>query len=986
MSDIATISLRVNTSELEKGTQELDKFGSAAGVAAKSADGLGSDIDEVHKRVAEFRKRLEESTISARNSGKAQDALAESFMKQIDSIKTAGDATERLASISASLRAARRAGNIDEQNYLSLISDISRKQSEAAKTEQATAAAREIFVKKLKDQVATQKLSREELLRYRATQLGVSSTAEIYIQTLEKSNTGTQKLGRTSAAASRNIRTLATQMSRLTLGGMGGTGASLLGNLGLLTGPVGAATAALTLLGKAYYQGQQEGTEFNKALALTGNYAGITSERLNGMAKSLSGAGITQAAAAAALTRVTSAGKFTANQLEMVASTALTMQRTFDVAVDQTVSNFERLKKEPYQAAVELDQQMHFLTASQLEQIRTLSEAGNNAQAAGIAMSAYASASREASSKIEEHLGWIEKGWRGAKETASEYLDIIRAIGRDNSIEDVRSRLNTLAQFSPVASLLSSQVDVLPQITNEEKYQRDSKVAKEKAAQNAEAIQKRQNTASVNLLREYENEYEKHTRTLKEIRNSYASDEAKATATERENARYAEVMKRNEKKKTGSTAKAITDDLATRELASSQQRLAALREQETSTSKLTSQEQQLVKFNQQMADLKEKRILTSDQKSLIAREGELRASLQLEVSAASIATAHQTATEALEAMNKYTIDIAQRNQQAADAHGKTTKEIEKQAQLRQLEITYLKQKDMITKAISKAEESGAAADEIARLRQELEALTAAWKEAEGKILEGEAKAAKNSMDWGAGIAKGTKEWTTSATDMYSNMQGAATFALDSISGSMTDLVTTGKADFKDMTTSILKYLSEIMVKMALANAMKSAFGGTSFGAIFGLSDGGYVPFANGGFVGPATAMQNGFAGGGFTGNGGKYQPKGVVHGGEFVFTKEATKALGINQLYGLMHAAEGRGYANGGVVGTAPMLGFSGSAGGAGNINVVTNVTLDQSQGAGDVSASNTADTARQLQSIITKTVIDRLKKEKSPGGILYKR
>jgi lambda family phage tail tape measure protein len=60
----------------------------------------------------------------------------------------------------------------------------------------------------------------------------------------------------------------------------------------------------------------------------------------------------------------------------------------------------------------------------------------------------------------------------------------------------------------------------------------------------------------------------------------------------------------------------------------------------------------------------------------------------------------------------------------------------------------------------------------------------------------------------------------------------------------------------------------------------------------------------------------GFATGGYTGNGGKYEPAGVVHKGEYVFTKEQTARLGVGNLPRLA-----KGYANGGLVGTpAPMV------------------------------------------------------------------
>lgn len=91
--------------------------------------------------------------------------------------------------------------------------------------------------------------------------------------------------------------------------------------------------------------------------------------------------------------------------------------------------------------------------------------------------------------------------------------------------------------------------------------------------------------------------------------------------------------------------------------------------------------------------------------------------------------------------------------------------------------------------------------------------------------------------------------------------------------------------------------------------------------------------------------------GGYTGDGGKYEPKGVVHGGEFVFTKEATRNLGVGNLYAMMHSAQG--YANGGYVGntftgSAPMHGMAGGGGltvDLSGMQIVTQGQQDQSQG-----------------------------------------
>ncbi|MCK3658551.1 hypothetical protein A4G18_07455 [Pasteurellaceae bacterium Pebbles2] len=53
------------------------------------------------------------------------------------------------------------------------------------------------------------------------------------------------------------------------------------------------------------------------------------------------------------------------------------------------------------------------------------------------------------------------------------------------------------------------------------------------------------------------------------------------------------------------------------------------------------------------------------------------------------------------------------------------------------------------------------------------------------------------------------------------------------------------------------------------------------------------------WVGGYVEKINGFASGGYTGNGGKYQPAGIVHAGEYVITKEATTRLGLPLLNAL---------------------------------------------------------------------------------------
>lgn len=62
------------------------------------------------------------------------------------------------------------------------------------------------------------------------------------------------------------------------------------------------------------------------------------------------------------------------------------------------------------------------------------------------------------------------------------------------------------------------------------------------------------------------------------------------------------------------------------------------------------------------------------------------------------------------------------------------------------------------------------------------------------------------------------------------------------------------------------------------------------------------------------AATGGFAEGGYTGDGGKYEPAGIVHKGEYVMPKHAVNRIGIARLERLRYAYDLPGYANGGLV------------------------------------------------------------------------
>lgn len=198
---------------------------------------------------------------------------------------------------------------------------------------------------------------------------------------------------------------------------------------------------------------------------------------------------------------------------------------------------------------------------------------------------------------------------------------------------------------------------------------------------------------------------------------------------------------------------------------------------------------------------------------------------------------------------------------------------------------------------------GMSQENIAKLDEEIAKL----KERRAVIQE---TSEQRRLDPIAGLQDGVIQLEGMVNDVAGNISNITQSAFNGMSDSLTNFIMTGKADFSSLAKSILSDLTSMIVKMALFNAMKSAFGGTSIGSFLG------------------------FAGGGYTGDGGKYQPAGVVHRGEYVITKEATSRLGIGFLN---HLNYGHGYANGGSVGSIPSTGYKPMTGGSISVKVINN-------------------------------------------------
>lgn len=122
---------------------------------------------------------------------------------------------------------------------------------------------------------------------------------------------------------------------------------------------------------------------------------------------------------------------------------------------------------------------------------------------------------------------------------------------------------------------------------------------------------------------------------------------------------------------------------------------------------------------------------------------------------------------------------------------------------------------------------------------------------------------------------------------------------DVMSGFISDL-RSGKSASEALANALNKVADKL-----LDVALNSAFG-------IGKAGGGGGGFLGSIFSGIGKFL--GFAQGGYTGNGGKNEPAGIVHKGEYVMDADTTKRIGVRNLRKL------QGYSSGGLVGSAPSL------------------------------------------------------------------
>ncbi len=210
----------------------------------------------------------------------------------------------------------------------------------------------------------------------------------------------------------------------------------------------GTALVAAAAVGLAYHQAGKETQAYEKAIILTGNAAGVTSGQLADMARGIDSVAGTQASAAAALATMTASGQIARENLQKVSLTAVEMERATGQSIGETAKIFESLGDAPVKASLRLNESMNYLTAGTYAQIKAADDLGDKEAAASIAQNAAADAMRDRAAKMEQHLGTLERAWRGVRDFAKEAWDAMLNVGREQTsgekLDTVRKRIAEL--------------------------------------------------------------------------------------------------------------------------------------------------------------------------------------------------------------------------------------------------------------------------------------------------------------------------------------------------------------------------------------------------------------------------------------------------------------------------------------------------------------------------------------------------------------
>ncbi|GCM20935.1 TPA: phage tail tape measure protein [Escherichia coli] len=691
------------------------------------------------------------------------------------------------------------------------------------------------------------------------------------------------------------------------------------GLAGAITLPMVGATSlavATGALAYAWYQGNSTLSDFNKTLVLSGNQAGLTADRMLVLSRAGQAAGLTFNQTSESLSALVKAGVSGEAQIASISQSVARFSSASGVEVDKVAEAFGKLTTDPTSGLTAMARQFHNVTAEQIAYVAQLQRSGDEAGALQAANEAATKGFDDQTRRLKENMGtletWADRTARAFKSMWDSVLDIGRPDTAQGMLEKAEKAFDEAdkkwqwyqsrshrrgktsaflanlrgawedranAQLGLSAATLQADLEKAREMAA--KDWAESEASRLKYTEEAQKAYERLQTP----LEKYTARQEELNKALKDGKILQADYNTLMAAAKKD---YEATLKKPKQSGVKVSAGERQEDRAHAALLALQAELKMLEQHSGANEKISQQRRDLWTAESQYAVLHkklsadvldgQKKSLSIEEKSLLAHEKE---TLEYKRQLAELGdkVEHQKRlNELVQQAEKFAQQQrAKRASIEAKSRGLTDRQAAREATEQRLKEQYGDNPLALNNVMSEQKKTWAAEDQL-------------------------------RGSWMAGLTSGWSEWEESATDSMSQVKSAATQTFDGIAQNMAAMLTGSEQNWRSFTRSVLSMMTEILLKQAMVGIVGS-IGSAIGGAVGGGAS------ASGGTAIQAAAAKFHFATGGFTGTGGKYEPAGIVHRGEFVFTKEATSRIGVGNLYRLM-----RGYATGGYVGTPGSL------------------------------------------------------------------
>lgn len=246
------------------------------------------------------------------------------------------------------------------------------------------------------------------------------------------------------------------------------------------------------------------------------------------------------------------------------------------------------------------------------------------------------------------------------------------------------------------------------------------------------------------------------------------------------------------------------------------------------------------------------------------------------------------------------------------------------------------------------------------------------------------------LDWLAGASDALHNYMDHAKEITGQMSSAFTSLFDGLTDAAVDWAFGADQKFSDVAVSFGKMVAKMEMQAAASNVFSSIFPSlaTAAAGSYASSAGpGGFDYGLGGASSGMTYNPSGFSDGGYTGPGGKFDPAGIVHAGEFVLRKEVVGQPGMRAF---LEGLNAKGYADGGFVLPAgksyPSAAMQavGQVRGGSSVTIQQDISVDGSGGQGGSASSDMSAVAQAYAKAAKDGAQQEIAKQLQRGGMIW--